>query len=218
VNPLIEALDQEIRFLLIRNVTWRFWNRSLEFIGPPLAYLDASGRLILDDLIRSVRARRTLAPKHVDLDKRLSRHGELINAVLEAAAAYHDWLLRQPELRTIVSEALAEYVRAAPPHAPPVWGSFREDQLPELVANNLVNHVGDLPFDRTDAAFWKVCSRLLRGRIPPNPGPDEFVRLNEACDRAARDAHGLVESLEDLRFGLCEEFDIPAAPMLGSSD
>lgn len=203
INPILDALPTEISFLDSGNVTWRFLWRKLEFIRPVKDYLSPQGSHILTDLERSQK----------DVPDPLRRHDDLVRALADSAAHFHDALVASPDFEQTVWRSVKEF--AAQEDAQSLttrvepWGAFRREQFPSLVAEHVVNCTREIPPHHTDARFWEAFGKRFL----------EF-RTNEACRRLDDVRTALTDYdrhlhawLENKRFELCEEYDIPAAPL-----
>lgn len=194
VNPWIDILEFENRFLATRGVSFRQHNRNLEHLTPIRQHLAPGAELIMDDLER-------WRPEVADWEK---SHDAAIDRVARLAAEAFDAILNNVaiEVPLLVSQFT------------PGLKDFDDD--PELfkkfMTQYLVNNVSpDLPREYTGHAFWNsnsVHSLLLKHRQGPaiealDEASAELVRLNERAK----------QNLVDLRWGLVDEFDIPPAPL-----
>lgn len=198
INPLLDAMHIEMAFLERGNVTWRFLSRSLEHIRSLDAYLPRQGLHILRDFQRANRG----------VQKRLSRHDELVEALAQAALHAHDWLVGSADFRQRVEHNLAEFMRADPEAAHP-GGALSPEQFPDLVAEHVVNQTAQLPPHHTDSRFW---DRFGVSFLEFKSGPP-FRSLDAARTSLLEYDRTLVDWLEKKSFDLCERYDIPAAPI-----
>jgi hypothetical protein len=207
VNPLVDALTVEKARLVAGDFGFRHHTQRLEHLGPPARYLSPAGQVILDDLTRA------LADGVAPLVALLGSHAARIAAVESAAGDYHRALLGDGQLDGWVREALTRYRQSnGRPEEP--WGAFRPEQLPAIVAQHLVNSAGDLPPNAPDAAFWASLRDVKRAvEVRPSRAQLDLLRANAAA--AADEAALLVKALADLRFQICEHYDVPAAPVAG---
>lgn len=198
INPILDALPGEIALLDAGNVTWRFLQRRLEFIRPIAEYLTPDGLHILRDFGRA----------HADVPGHVKEHDRLVDALTRSAAHAHERLLAREDFRASLSEFLTEYWRRFVDAEKP-WGAFSEDQFPALVAEHVVNRTREIPSHHTDSKFWQVFgARLLSFDDDP-----AFEELDASRKSLANFDRRFAEWLEDKRFALCEEYDIPAAPL-----
>ncbi len=195
INPLIEVLTSEEASLAKGFLSWRAPERRLEFIRPPRLYLMPDGRTILDDFEQ-------VFPREA---KPLRLHEARVEELTRRAEAAHQALLERPEFRTRVRQLMEEYQSKEGENA---WAGWSEAEVMTRLAEHLINHGEDL---ETTGAFFRSAVPLLQEF---RTGV-EFSRLQGATESCRDDAVRLIEHLKHVRFRLCNEYDIPAAPIEG---
>lgn len=200
INPLLDALPIEMSFLERGNLTWRHHDRSLAHVRPIREYLSGPGRHILGDFERASPGDR----------KRFAVHDDLLDELTAGASGAFDELTSWPGFQVDVEDALRSYLDGRPGAAYP-GGAIPREQFVDLMAEHLVNRILTIPDRNLDHEFWSLYGgRLLSHRTGLRF--DELDRLSGALldhDRA------LQKRLEDTRFDLCTEYDVPAAALPG---
>ncbi len=92
-----------------------------------------------------------------------------------------------------------------------IWKDWSEQDISDYVqklAERLVNHVQKVDETWLDRNFWPLAERELRLFC----NVEEFQKLDEAVAACREDAARLIEHLKKVRFRVCDDYDIPAAP------
>lgn len=192
LNPLIEAVEYELRLLERGSLTWRFHDRKSEHLTHIGAYVSDSRRA-LEDLLR---ARPHMGPP-------LAEHDRLLEVAVDHAARAHDRIVVEPEFVTLVKSRLADYDASHDATRRPS-GAFEPDKLPNLVADRMINNDGEVGFPYTDAAFWNANREAFMALAT---GPD-FATLRSAVEAFWQHDLVLLGQLKDWHFELVEEFDV----------
>jgi hypothetical protein len=162
--------------------------------------------VVLEDLARA-------APDGQELDARLGRHAARVERVESAATAWHTALVADATFEGWVRDALGRY-RAARLGPEEPWGARAESDLPALIASHIVAGTDELPPHAPEARLWGLCGELRRAiEVRPSRAQLELVRAS--AQAAVDDGIALGRWLKDLRFTLCEQYDVPAAPVAG---
>lgn len=130
-------------------MTFCWYNRQPEYLSPIVAY--PTDRHALEDFLQA-------NPKvEVPL---LTREALLEHAVALARAAF-DELTARSDFSAAVCEKLAAHnaTRLQPDNHGDTWPL---EKLPLVVAENVINNLGELPFNRTDRAFWSAFGDTYR--------------------------------------------------------
>jgi hypothetical protein len=77
-----------------------------------------------------------------------------------------------------------------------------------------VNRIEELPPHYTDSDFWKHHGP----RLLAFAGEPESEAFSQSRDVLLRHDRALVTKLLDLRFKLCEKYDLPAAPLSSTNE
>jgi hypothetical protein len=199
INPLVDVLTSEVVSLAKGHLSWRAFERRLEFIRPPRLYLMPNGRTILDDF-------EGVFPREV---RPLKHHETRVEELTRRAQEAHDSLLSRPEFvgraRQLMEQHQEEYQRE---RGVDPWSGWGEDEVVTRLAEYLINQGEGL---ETTQEFFRKAVPMLHGFRTGM----EFSHLQEATKACHEDAVRLVEHLKRVRFRLCTDYDIPAAPVAG---
>jgi len=196
ITPLIEALKIEKTFLKGKNWTWRYYTKSLEFILPLERYVDSASLPNFEDFFLAKPTIERMRKKHEDLRAALSE---------ECRSAF-EYLVALEDFQVKVTSSRSEFVEYP-------GGAVPEADFHKLVAQHVVNNIQDLPEYYTTSKFWaKFREQFLRYRTGEN-----FARLDEAGKELEDDDDRILTTLMKLRVTLCQEYDVPAAPVSASS-
>lgn len=196
INPLLEIIPIELSFLQRGNVTFRFFNNTLEFIRSIENYLSPSARHIYRDFMRA----------NADATKRLPNHDKLADTLKFAAQAAFTTLLSNPEFVAKVNSTLAEYQSVQKEYP---GGAYPEEKFLHLVAEHVVNRIESLPEHFTDFLFW---TRYGKEFLKFHKGC-EFDKVDNACYTLLEFDKALIGWLQEKSYKLCTKYDIPAAPI-----
>jgi hypothetical protein len=196
INPLIDVLrTNEVVSLAKGHLSWRASERRLEFIRPPRLYLTPNGRTILDDF-------EEVFPKDA---RPLKHHEARVEELTRRAQAAHQALLDRPEFRSRVHQLMDEHQRKEGETA---WAGWSEAEVMDRLAEYLTNNGENL--ETTGSFFRNAVPALREFRTGV-----EFSRLQEATEACREDAVRVIEHLKRVRLRLCNDYDIPAAPVAG---
>jgi hypothetical protein len=196
LNPLMDALHAESLALSKKNITWRYSTREMEFIVPTRELIQPSARPNSDDLLRGYTV---LKPRMEDRDKR-------VKTLLEAATDCWKQLTEYSGLRPIVEEKLKQWREEGNPYP---GGAIPDEEFWLLVAELIMNNAAELPFYYTNRPFW---SRFGQSLLALRVGPP-FSRLEESIRDLKKSDETLIKVLDQGRSDLCDQYDIPAAPV-----
>lgn len=195
INPLIEIIPIELSFLQRSNVTFRFFNNTLEFIRTIENHLSPSARHIYRDFMKA----------NADATKRLSNHDKLADTLKFAARSAFTALSSNPEFVSKVNHTVAEY-RSVQKEYP--GGGYPEEKFLHLVAAHVVNRIESLPEHSTDFLFWAQYGKeFLKFRKGC-----EFDKVDKACYTLLEFNKTLIDWLQEKSYKLCTQYDISAAP------
>jgi hypothetical protein len=197
LNPLLFDLSMEVGGLRRGDLFFRRASRSLEFLRPLREYRIGSALPAYEDFVRWNPVWRARFEKRDRIRDELER----------AAAKFFETLVGDPKFRREALRALADY-RKNHRTAEYPGGSVREAHFPEVVAEQLVNGVTDVPEHYAVARFWEGYQHRFEAYRREERAPEIGRRAREllgADERMARD-------LAEFRFELCEKYDIPAVP------
>jgi hypothetical protein len=206
LNPLVAALERERGRLEAGRFGWSLATRRLDGICAPAGYLPPEGQVVLEDLARAVE-------EGGELSDRLRRHGERVLQVEAAAGAWHAALSADATFEGWVREALGRYrAQKLSPEEP--WGARGEGDLPALVAARIVAGESELPPHAPEARLMSLCGEM-RQAVEARPSRAQLELVRASAQAAIDDGLELQGWLKELRFTLCERFDVPAAPVPG---
>jgi len=196
LNPLMEALRAESLALSKKYITWRYTSAEMEFIVPTRDLISPTARPNYDDLLRG----------YPELKPPMLRRDEKVSALLESALKCWEHLTRYKFLQPIVENYLKQWSEEGNPYP---GGAVPKDEFWLLIAELLTNNAGDLPFHYTTKPFW---SRFRQNILPLRAGLP-FSELEKSITELKKTDEALIESLDQARSNLCDEYDIPAAPL-----
>ena len=202
INPLLEALRTQSVFLKRRNWTFRFSSGNLEFIRPLQAYITYQGRPNWEDFIASNPSARER------IENRDRQREELRNACNLAWL----YLVDLEEFRRRVLSLLNEFRAEEPPANHRVSG-LPDEEFHKLVAERIVNDIGDIPDHYGDYRFW---SRFRDELMQFRRGPD-FELVEQAGLDLGNCNNEVAAELARVREELASKLDIPWAPYYDES-
>lgn len=199
LNPVLEALQADTILLSKKNITWRYSSEEMEFILPTRDLISPTARPNYDDILRGYRV---LKPHIEERDNK-------VEALLEDAR--HCWreltlLSFNSPLRHAVEGHLKQWREEGNLYP---GGAIPEEEFWLLIAEHVMNDAADLPFHYTNRLFW---SRFRRSFLAFRTG-QSFSQLEKSIAELKKSDEELIETLDRARSKLCEEYDIPAAPI-----
>jgi hypothetical protein len=197
INPLLEALRTQSVFLKRRNWTFRFYSGNLEFIRPFHAYINYQGRPNWEDFIAANPSARER------IEERDRRREELRNACNLAWR----YLVDLEEFRHKVMTLLDRFRAEEPPGNQRVSG-LPDEEFHKLVAERIVNDIGNIEEDYRDYRFW---SRFRDELTQFRRGPS-FELMEQAGLDLGNANNQVAAELARVREELASKLDIPWAP------
>jgi hypothetical protein len=198
INPLIEALQIERGFLEKHNWTWRYYNNTLEFIKPLRNYLNPPSWPNLDDLLRA----------NPSLNEPLQSHDKLLSQLKDNCQKAFQFLQESIDFQEKVDNLLKQYREEYKEKGYP-GGAGPEGDFSKLVAERIINKIEEMPPYYTDSFFLSLYGKALLSEF-------RVGKIFEVLDASGAQLNlhdqSLIRILEDLRFELCEKYDVPAAP------
>jgi hypothetical protein len=204
LNPLFESLEIELGFLTRRNTTWSFYSRELEYLRPASRYLSLEGRHILRDY----------AMENPEILERIRAHDDLLARLTKAASHAFDELTTEA-FRGLVDDAVIQFLDGASSDhditADPRYpgGAYRRAQVPDLVAEHVINSVDDLPSRYADRVFWQQ----HRDRFRALGTGRAFEQLQAVLDKLVELDTEFRDWIVEVSLELCRTYDVPAAPL-----
>jgi hypothetical protein len=202
INPLVESLQAEEILLGRRNWTFTFRPPRLDLLRPLREYLPNEALANLDQLLRA---------SDESLEDGVENHDAALARLYEAIISVHSMLVDNAEFRGLCDgllsrEHLSELGIGNPDE---IFGAYPFSERYNLVAQNVVNHMGLLSPHYTTAKFWNR-HRLALLQILERPEVhgqySRAVALGEELAAATRSLHS---DLCELRDGLSLQYDIP---------
>lgn len=198
INPLIEALKIEKSFLRDKNWTWRYQIKSLEFILPLEKYVDSASLPNFKDFLKT----------NPQIERKREKHDDLRTALSENCQIAFNYLAGLETFQDKAKSFLSIYEKENPTEGYP-GGAIPQKDFGKLIAQYIVNSVKDLPDHYTMSKFWsRFIDEFLQFRTS-----EVFQKLDASGQQFEKGDERLVMTLENLRSNLCEEYDIPAAPI-----
>lgn len=196
LNPLMEALRAENTLLSKENITWRYRTGEPEFILLARNLIQPSAQPNYDDLLRG----------RPDLKPAIDGRDEKVRALFQAARDCWKHLTQYNPLRPIVEQQLEQWKKEGNPYP---GRAVPEEEFWLLIAEHLMNNVEELPYHYANRDFWsRFRQSFLAYRFAP-----PFSQLEKSIAELKKSNEGLIDTLDQARSHLCEEYDIPAAPI-----
>jgi hypothetical protein len=193
----MEDLLAENKLLSKQNLTWRYQAAEMEFIVPMRDLVPPSARPNYDDLLRGC----------PDLKPAMDERDGRVSALSEAALTCWKNLTQYGSFQpAVVEQQLKQWRQEGNPYP---GGGVPEEEFWLLIAEYLMNNVEELPYHYASRAFW---SRFRQIFLASRFGPS-FSQLEKSISDLQRSNNALIETLDQTRSRLCEEYDIPAAPI-----
>lgn len=196
INPLLESLRAETVLLSKKSVTWRYSAGDLEFVVSTRDLISPSGRPNYDDLLRGYPG---LRPQMDARDKK-------VGALAQAAHDCWKYLTHHSSIRQTVEQHLKQWREEGNPYP---GGAIPEEEFWLLIAELVMNSAADLPFHYTTRPFW---FRFQQNFLTFRTG-HQFFQLEKSITELKRSDAALIDALDQARSELCEEYDVPAAPI-----
>jgi len=197
INPLLDALKVQSVFLKRRNWTFRFYNGNLEFIRPLDGYINFQSRPNWEDFIASNPSAR----------KRIEDRDRRREELRKACNLAWRHLVDLEEFRQQVLTLLDRFRAEEPPSNHRVSG-LPDGEFHKLVAERIVNDIGNITEDSADFRFW---SRFRDDLIQFRRGSSFELMERAGLDLSERN-NEVTEELGRAREELASKLDIPWAP------
>ncbi len=201
INPLLGFLEQEVSWLAQENWTWRFKPPALELICPVRRYLDREAYPNLEQF-------QQLQPSFARL---AGQHDQLVEKLTQAAQRLHEKIGGDPDLRSEISVAisLAGFKNLGVSSVTEIFGAYPASEHVNLVAQYLVNHLGDLPAHYATSTLWNA-KRHQFMKVLERPGVRELdIQAKRAAAQLAAASKELIELLKEIRLTLSLKHDVP---------
>jgi len=209
INPLIAALESEMRVLGQRDFTWRFRPAGFELVRKVEQHLDSLYRANLDQFLAIYRS---LAAQFQDHDNRVERL-RLHVGELHALISRNEEFLRVLEASLSFESLQTIGVRSIDE----VFGAYPKEDGIQLIAQYLVNNTAHLPAHHSTAKFWNLRRAEFREILSKHGIVDKYESVLCQADELGGFDSALVETLKDLRLSLSLRVDQPfVAPEAGS--
>lgn len=216
INPLLKALERENSRLLRFNWTWQFRLRVLEVIRPMAQYISHETRDNLDQFLsfhdevkvdidqhdKEVELLRHACQRlHVALVKRspLARLYEELTTVDSLRSAWNQSRFRNMPLENVPAEQLLSEF----------FGGFQKSDHVSVLAEYIINNVGDLPDHYTTAPFWNQYRERLVQVLQAPEVHNETRQTNAAGAKLRQTSNKLSQNLQQIRLQLSVKYDVP---------
>lgn len=166
----------------------------MEFILLTRDLIPPSARPNYDDLLRS----------HPGLKSEMERRDEKVRALFQSAQDC--WKGLTQSLRYNVEGPLKQWKEEGNPYP---GGAVPEEEFWLLIAEQVMNNLEELPYHYASRAFW---SRFRQQFLAARYGTS-FSQLEKAIVELKKANEALIETLDQTRSNLCEEYAIPAASL-----
>lgn len=204
----LERLGDERRHLINKNWTFRYYNRSLEYIATLDESMPLSARENLEQFL-------LFYPKVGDL---LAAHDRGVNALLSACSAFDDAIVRYPRFQKVFESVAAEAPATLGSDFSSHFGALSNaEDFAGLIAEYLVNNFVDLPSYYATSRLWNRYRSCFEESIA-TPKLEPFrLKTESAGLELAESIDKLLSSLKSTRSKLSLEFDLPFATETASA-
>jgi hypothetical protein len=216
INPLLRALEHENSRLLRFNWTWQFRLGVLEHIRPAEQYISHETRDNLDQFLNFQRAAKTDINKHDKEVEALTNACQRLHAALvnkSPLPRLYEELTTLDSLRSAWNESrfrglpledastdrlLAEF-----------FGGFPKSDHVSVLAEYIVNNIGDLPDHYTTAPFWNRYRERLMQVLQASEVRNEYRQTQTAGAQLRQTSNELRQNLQQIRLELSITYDLP---------
>ena len=208
INPIIDALQRELSLLESGNLTWRARTRRCEMIKNIQEYVDSRQWPNYQDFLAE-------HPRSAFVSG-FKQHDSNVEGLNNVAQILFDRMVSSswPDFSKEFQNAVTSYENqraSLGPRAQPLSDMGKD--IPEEIAQHVINNVQSLPSHYIISPFWnEVGSNLLSFRNRP-----EFQPLHQAREKLLQHSTKLKQALESHRLTLSRRYDVPAAPVPGLS-
>jgi len=201
INPLIESLESEFALAVKGNWTWRFRPPSLELIRPASRYLERAAVASLEQIC-------DLEPKTKAM---IQSHDDSVGALLNGASSLHHALTASQSFTALCESFWDQSALAAAGlrDIQGVIGAYPLEYRHDIIAQYVVNNVGELPDYYTTSNFWNRHRAALMGVLEKPEIHPHHQSLAQAGRHLEDATQGLLRRLKDLRLELSLEHDVP---------
>ncbi len=196
MNPLMEDLLAENQLLAKKNITWRYQTTEMEFIRKTRDRVSPLARPNYDDLLRG----------RPDMQPSMATRDAKVETLNQAAHTCWTHLTQYDWFRLGVEQWLKQWTEEG--NAYP-GGAVPKEEFWLQAAEHVINDVKELPYHYASQAFWSRYQQIFLGNRTGMP----FSELERTILELEKNNKSLIEILDQTRSHLCEEYDIPAAPI-----
>jgi hypothetical protein len=187
IDPMLDGCERDLARLARGDLTWRHVTGLAATMRPAAEHLRPAARVNLEDLLRFV----------PDLAKLLIAQDVTYHEALTAARAAHAAMVGDARFRAAVT---------AMTKASALRGRPGEDHVARA-AERVVN--GGAVSPEESAPLWRALVEELRAFAPV----EELRQLGDGVKSLHDATATLVAGLREARERLCDEFDLPPAPV-----
>jgi hypothetical protein len=198
LNPLVDGVIREGKFLDTGNLTWRFFTQDFEFLLPAAGYVGPGAAHTFEDFLAANPKERSI----------IRRHDSLLDELRKAAKSAYGMLCGDRAFFKLAEERLAQFESKQPRREFP-GGAISREEFPRLVAERVVNSIVEVLPHFSDAAFWQESRDAF---MPFRAGP-AFRKLDSVLRSLRKHNDALSEHLKGVRFRFCTKYDLPADPL-----
>ena len=200
-NPLIGSLELELGLLAKRNWTFSFDPPTLELVRPAKNYLRPDAESNLEQLMEL----------NVPLSANTATHDSAVRTLLSSVAAMHVALVTSPGFIDLCNSLLEQQnlLELGIENERLIFGAYpRADRL-KLIAQNVINKLGELPPHYSTAKFWnRHRERLLQALAFPNVR-EHYSSTVQVAVQLTSVSGTLLNQMKDLRLKLSLRYDVP---------
>ncbi len=200
-NPLIPSLELELGLLGKRNWTFSFASLRLDLIRPASGYLSEEAEANLEQVLQV----------NVTLAANTQTHDAVVGTLLNSVTALHGALATNPDFDDLCNSLMApeRLLEIGIQDWRQIFGAYPADDRIKLIAQNVVNNVGELPLHYSTAKFWNLNrQRLLQALTLPNVR-EIYASTAQVGEQLGSVSKTLLSQIKDLRLELSLGYDVP---------
>jgi hypothetical protein len=200
-NPLVPSLELELGLLGKRNWTFSFAPLTLELLRPAKRHLREEAEANFEQVLQLNAA----------LAANTRAHDAAVETLLSSVTALHGALVANQEFLDICGSLMApeRLLELGIQDPREIFGAYPASDRFKLIAQNVVNNVGELPSHYSTARFWnKYRERLLQSLSFPNVR-ERYHSTTQVAEHLSSVSRTLLNQFKDLRLELSLRHDVP---------
>lgn len=198
INPLIKGIIDELSILSKGETSWLYRTQKTEIILRCDQYIEYQYNAIYMDFLKTPYAKNLLPY--------MSKHDTLLDKLNKSALQTALYLKEQPDFIAFFKESLKKFQQR---NTYP-GGALPEQRLDEVVIEYLINNIHELSSHYTTKEYW---DKYKNSFYAIRDKEQQCLSFQKQVAKYFQFDIEFENILDGLRFDICEEFDIPAAPI-----